>query len=272
MSKSFGYIPPTLIYGKDYIEGSPIQLGSVPLVPDGQWNDYLPPAEEQKRYNLETQMCVSINTLAAIEILQKRVYGLQTEWSDRWLAKMSETTKYGNDPKKVAETIYYKGGVYEEEWPWTPEIDTWDEFYAGIPMDIQVRGQVRFRSVYEFGYQFVKPTHEKMMEALTRSPLGVDVYAWDEGGGGIYERNGQQSNHWCVIYSYKKGRYWKCYDSYLDENGQRQTNLKKLDWDFGFSVVMEYTLDKKVQVNNPHDPRYLWWQAILFFKKLLWKS
>lgn len=252
----FGLILPTPVYGKDYIQGSPIQLRGTPIREDGQWDAFLPPFEKQKK-STETQACATFNTLACVEILQRAIFnGLDTEWSDRFTAKMSGTTKQGNDPHKVAETLRTKGCVYEEEWPFTDSM-TWDEFYAGIPMDIQLRGQIRFKRVYSFGHEYAKTDPESMMDALRYSPLGVDVDAWNEKNGIYYRKHG--SNHWVCIYGYKKGKYWKCYDSYDDFT-------KKIDWNFGFSVVKRYTLEKSVEVSNPTHPLYLWWQAIKWLK------
>ena len=66
---------------------------------------------------------------------------------------------------------------------------------------------------------------------------------------GRYRRNDQRSNHDIVIYGSEQNYYWKCLDTY-------DNTKKKLAWDFGFSMVKEYTLDKNVVVETA-------WQTFL---------
>lgn len=255
----YGLILPQPVLGRDYIQDSPIQLAGVPLVPNGQWDEYLPGDELQAQY-FETLACATFGTLNAVEILERKCFGKATDWSDRYLARKSNTTKRGNDPHKVAETLRNHGTVPQEYWPYDESINTWEKFYADIPADIMVQAQVLFKGNYNLGHQYVKTDPTSMMDALTRSPLGVDVDAWQKEGPLYVRRN--VSNHWCVCYGFRKGKYWKILDTY-------DNTKKKLAWDYGFTIVKQYTLDKRVEITDRWHPLYLWWQAILFFRRLL---
>ena len=225
-----------------YHQNGRIRLGGTALQPSGQWDDFLPTAELQALY-MEPSACVTFTTLNAVEVLERKIFGQANNWSDRFLANISGTQVLGNDPHTVAETLRKKGVVFEQDWPYTPDINTWAKYYATIPFDIETQGQVKFRGKYAFGHQWVGTDPTSMKLALQQSPLGVDVDAWplkDENG--LYHRN-RPSNHYCLVYGYNPGRYWKVFDTYDHTH-------KKLTWDYGFSMVKQYTLDKVVLDNS----------------------
>lgn len=227
---------------QDYRDKGKLSLGGAPLQMSGQWDAYLPEKELQAQY-VETQACVSFGTLNCVEALEKKIYGAHTNWSDRFLANISGTTQYGNDPNTVAEVLRKKGTVYQEDWPFTADINTWAKFYSTIPFDTEVQAQAKFRAKYNFGHQWVGTDPQSMKNALQYSPLGVAVQAWPSpGNDGIYEREGG-SNHWVCCYGYVNGRYWKIFDTY-------DNTKKKLAWDYGFPMVKQYTLDKQVLNNS----------------------
>ena len=239
---------------EDYRDNGVIRLGGAPLQPTGQWSEFLPPDEFQAQY-VETQACVTFGTLNCVEILIRRLYGEVTNWSDRFLANISGTQPNGNDPQRVAETLRKNGTVYQEDWPYTSDLDTWAKFYATPPYDLTVQAQAKFKGKFNFGHQWVGTDPDSMMTALTYSPLGVAVQAWTKGRDGLYKRTGG-SNHWVCIYGYSKGNYWKCFDSY-------DNSKKRLAWDFGFDMVKQYTLEKQV-LNNSGWSRAIKWFLNLF--------
>lgn len=237
----------------DYRDNGPIKLGGLPLRPDGQWDAFLPTPEYQDRYT-QTESCTSFNTLKAVQTLLKQEFGDITNWSDRFLASISGTTPSGNDPHTVAEHLRKQGTVYETEWPYTPDINTIGKYLQTPPFDLNVKAQVEFRGQYDFAHQYVGTDPQSMMNALQFSPLGVDVFAWNlSDNDGIYHRQGQISEHWTMVYGYVPGKYWKCLDSYPPYE-------KKLAWDFGFTMIKQYTLHKTVLDNS------LWAKAIRYFQ------
>lgn len=250
---TYGYIAPE-IKKEDYKDNGRLSLGGVALVPSGQWDDYLPQDELQAQY-VETQACATFGTLNCVEALERRVYGKAINWSDRYLANISGTTQYGNDPHTVAETLRKRGTVYEKDWPYSPEINTWAKFYATIPYELEGSAQAKFRGTYNFGHQYVGTDPQSMKTALQRSPLGVDVDAWHLGEDGKYVRT-RGSNHWVCIYGYVPGKYWKCLDTY-------DNTKKKLAWDYGFTIAKQYTLDKQVLDNSLWSIAIRWLRARL---------
>ena len=123
---------------EDYVLGGTAQLGGEILQLDGQWDGYLPETEVQTRNGVEPYSCVSMTTNNCVEILERRLFGARSNWSDRFLAKMSGTKeKKGNTPNVVAETRRKKGNVKEEEYPFDASTDTFEKYYADIPQNIQ---------------------------------------------------------------------------------------------------------------------------------------
>jgi hypothetical protein len=55
-------------------------------------------------------------------------------YSDRYIAILSDTTESGNSPHKVAETIRKWGLINEYELPFDSEIDSWEKYYSPKPM------------------------------------------------------------------------------------------------------------------------------------------
>lgn len=220
------------------------------------WGMYLPTPEYQDQY-LATEACASFNTLAPVKTLEKQAFGDTQSWSDRFLAKQSGTTQSGNDPWTVAETLRKGGVVYSTDWPYTPDLTTWDAFYANIPFQTVVNGQVEFKGKYNFGHQYVGADPQSMMNALKMSPLGVGVFAWNNpDANGIYQRNGGLDCHWTMIYDFVENEYWMVQDSYPPYQ-------KKLAWNFGFTDVQGYTLNKQVVQNT------LWAQAIRWLAQFI---
>ena len=81
--------------GTDFIFGAG-KIPEVVLQPNGDWTDFLTTKEFQAPYNFETYACVTFTILNCIEILIKRQYGIEKNYSDRFLAIVSGTKNPGN--------------------------------------------------------------------------------------------------------------------------------------------------------------------------------
>lgn len=219
--KSYGFIPSFPEEG-DYILGGTTKLGSKVIVEDGQWDNHLP-VEEYQRLGVETQGCVSWGTLSAVEILIKRLTGIEYNWSDRYLAWNSDTTERGNTPTNVCEYLRKAGVPFQHKWDNTKELNTWAKFYETPPAKLVDDARTDFLAKFSFKHEFVPPHPEMIKEALQYSPLGFSVFAWVKKDGVHYRPKGAIDNHYAVCYGWveRDGKtVWKIFDSY--------DNVKKL--------------------------------------------
>ena len=249
--KNYGFIEP-IIVPEDYFLGSG-KLGSQIINPSGNWLKYLPKMEKQ-RITFETNACVSFTTTSALEMIHKLLYKVEPNYSDRFLAKASDTKpNAGNTPKKVSEAVRKYGTVPENIYPMTT---TLKEYYQDIPTNLKSIGGFWLKD-YKFGYEYVDKSQLK--EALKRSPVGVAVYAWATNDKGEYVKLGPWG-HYVVLVAYDEKDRPIIFDSYDKE---LKTLIK--DYDFGFPQI--YTL-KKRQVKG----KISLWQKIINWVKLLWET
>lgn len=177
--------------------------------------------------------------------------------SFRFLAKISDTQRDGADPHNVCEKLRKNGVVEWPDWDYTPDLTTWEKFYAALPDSVVAVARL-FIAKYSFVHEYVNGTPEAMMAALEYSPLGAAVWAWTLGEDGLFVRNGPDI-HWVCIYGYEKGKYWKVFDSY-------DPTHKRLAWNFGFSVVKRYGLN--LYIVDQNGPLAKWFQSFVqWFRK-----
>lgn len=191
---------------------------------------------------------------------------MSKNFSDRFLGIVAGTKPPGNDPHTVAEAFRNNGAIPEEMLPYSPDLQTVEEYYS-----FKNAEEANCKSVgndwltqYGFGHEWVfepmlvqsNETQQKaMMEALQYSPLGVAVYAWTKDKNELYYRPpGAFDTHWVVIYGYVENKYWKCFDSY-------DGGLKKLAWDFNFRFVKRFHIEKKTEVIHHRN-----WLIDLFYR------
>lgn len=238
---------------KDYIFGASNSLKRKPLVSNGQWGAFVPP-DELQRLGVETMACTSFAILNAVEILERQEYGDTTDWSERYLAYISGTTRNGNNANKVAETLRKKGDVKETYWSNSLTLNTWSKFYEAPPRPFKSLA-LQFILKYSFGHEWVTNTQVEMMSALQYSPLTVAGYAWSPKRNGLfYSPKGKIANHYFVVYGYSRNHYWDVFDSYDNTH-------KRLQWGFSFSQVKSYTLHNNVKNKSA------WTTAMMWLKK-----
>lgn len=239
----YGYIK-AAIKPEDYIFGSGQIPGEI-LQPYGQWGAFLPPDEFQNRNGVEPYACATFGTLNALEIILRRLYGADVNFSDRFTAQISGTQyQHGNSPHTVAEYIRKIGAVPEEAWPITPDVDTFEKWYAEPGKSLYDRAR-RFLSEYDFRHDWLPDTKpDTLKEALKHSPVGASAFAWAAGHDGrFYKPTGTSDNHWCAITGYEEGVCWKVFDSYDNTH-------KELVWDFAFEQAKRYVIRKKAPTEN----------------------
>lgn len=258
--KHYGFIKPK-IESDHYILGAYNSLPRDILQRNGQWDSYLPSEERQTNQLTETYNCTSFGSLNCIEILFRKLYGLEENYSDRYLGIMADTKPYGNDPHVVVEALRNKGLIKESTLPFTEDLNGWQEYYSfkgGSESDCKVEA-IYLANKYEIGHEWVisngasKEIRTSLMkQALQYSPLGVSVSAWNELEG-VYIDAGQPNNHWTVVYGYNE-KGWKCFDSY-------EPYKKIISFDHNIEYVKRFSLKKKEEIKQT------WWQ--MFISNLL---
>ena len=238
---------------QDYIFGS--LLSPVPfeeINPSGDWTSDLPVTELQKLNGIEPFSCVSHTILTCCEILIKKKYGLVRNYSDRFLAAVSGTKDGGNSPQVVCEFLRKIGVVPEELWPFGPDIDSFDKFYAPIPPKLYELAR-EFNEEWEFKHEFVPSTDETIEKALKCSPLGISVCAWFPRGEMYYRPDGIQDNHFTTLIMAKNGQFKRVFDSY-------DSFIKDYEWDTKHSAIKRFYIKRKEQKKVCWLRR--WWNII----------
>jgi hypothetical protein len=175
--------------------------------------------------------CVIYSYLNCLETLYLFKTGIRRNFSDRFLAKMSGTTIYGNYLDNVADTARHYGLVDENRW--ADVAGGWDDYYKEIPQEIKNEA-LEFNETWLQYREWVNGTND-MFLALKMSPLQVTVrYA---SGNGILNPAGIQ-NHAVMIFNAEKDSYWEIFDTYTQ-------SLKKYAWNYDFGFCLKPSLIKK---------------------------
>lgn len=164
-------------YNTGLLEGSGTKNlwlgGTIPYevrLEGGDWRPFAPSHERQKD-PLETMACVAFSFNNCLEI-QYKFFGIDINFSDRFLAKMSDTTPQGNYLDKVADTARIVGLVTEEEYPNNPKATAWVEYYKPISMDVINRAEPQAISFEETPIDAAN-----LKKQLKQSPLQITIVA-----------------------------------------------------------------------------------------------
>ena len=248
---NYGFLKPE-IKPEDYILGA----GKLPeevLQPNGNWLLFLPLFEAQKK-KTESYNCVSFATTSSLEVLMKRKFGEEKNYSDRALGIVAGTWPPGNDPNTVAQALRDNGLVKEASLPFSDDITSPEAYFSPKPLpDNLIEEAKQFIAAYDFKHEYLWsyqiPIEEKrtiLKRALMYSPLGVSVYAW-ESENRVYVKKGED-NHFVVLYGFDSLlNVWLIYDSY-------ENNLKMLHPDYNFGWAKRYWIEKKPIVMEKKRP------------------
>src|SRR3990167_1581537 len=261
---NYGFQVP-VIKDSDFFLGE----GNLPrnvLQETGNWKDSLPEAEKQLRDTIDSINCVAFATTEQIEAYERKAFGERNNYSDRFVALISGTTPQGNDPAKVYNAIREFGLVPEEMCPWSPDIQSIEEYlsWKGVDKDACIAEGKKWKERKDFMHNWVfkatAPLDEKinnMIVALRYSPLCFDVSAWQTNSEGKYIRFGM-SGHWTM--GYNIGDFIDVRDSYPPHE-------KQLVKDFNFFYCKRISITKKTPLTYPQKKSI--WQIIISF---LWKE
>lgn len=244
---------------KDWMMGgsSPVEFSFL----TDDWTPYLP--EKEYQYNpgkFDTMACVSFSALNVLETLfnyylQKHKVPLEDyEWlrdkgymkngkinfSDRYIAKLSGTTKRGNTYRNVADAIRKYGLIPEDMWTMHSSYH-WSDYYTDVPqhlIDIGSEFKERFGVFYEFVMFY------DVVEAMTTSPIQTGVYAWTaKNKFGIYTQRSKTTNH--AVMRFKKSTlgYPTIFDHY-------DNIVKKFVANYRFGSNVRFKIEFKNKDNS----------------------
>lgn len=153
----------------DYVGGTlPYEVRN----PSGDWTPYLPPGEWQRNNFFDTFACVTFSFLNSVETQYKFLTGIERNFSDRELAKASDTIpNVGNSLWHVADTARAEGIVDESVWP-APENYTELVYYASIPQDVKDQAKL-FLKDWEIKYEWIDTSKESLMHHIKHAPIQV---------------------------------------------------------------------------------------------------
>ena len=217
---------------QDWIAGGFTPLSSKDIVPDGQWDKYLPVIEYQNR-SFDRMACISYSLLNPLEMQYLAKTGKEINFSDRFLAKMSNTQHWGNYVSTVFDTARRFGLVEESVYP--DVLTDWDDYYKDIPEDVILKAG-DFLLQWDMYREYILPQHtSEIIASLRQTPLQVLVkYA---SGPGILYPSGKY-NHAVTLYGYQENEFWKIFDHY-------EGAIKRYDWDYQFGTILKPTLLSK---------------------------
>lgn len=229
---------------ENYVFGA--SLPFISLQPDGDWTNSLPEKEIQNLNGIEPYACVTFTVLHCVEILIKRQYGIDTNYSDRFLATISGTKEGGNSPQVVCEFLRTIGVVPEHLWPFDETISSFEDFYAPLPQSL-IDLAKDFVNTWDFKHEFVPNDPVTISAALQCSPLLISVPAWfkDSSTGLYYRPEGMVDNHATTLVYERVGAFRRIFDSYGDPF------IKDIDWNVIPMQLKRFYVKKKEPVTPP---------------------
>jgi len=216
------------------------------------WQPYLPSFERQKK-RIDTMACITFSALNVLEtkfnyylreglfdedtVKWLRGYGYigndgLVNFSDRFIAKLSNTTFNGNSYRVVGDTIREYGLVPESLWNYDDDIFNWEDYYKEVPQSVIDIGK-EFKKKFKINYEFVNVS--RIGEAIKYSPIQCGVWAWPEPINGVYPKVDKLANHGVMLFVYNNSEI-KVFDTY-------QPSIKNLELSYRFGALAKYSLE-----------------------------
>lgn len=182
----------------------------------GGWKPFLSifTDEQQRQKGLETMRCTIQGEIAKISALfnlcieyklfdESNIQWLKdtgyivdgkVNFSERYIAKLSFTSKNGNIDSRVLATIHHNGLVPESMCKWEDWMDTWNEYYTDISKELIYNVGYEFKKRFPFFYKLVYvPEFKDALE--TTSPIGTYVDGYYKIVNGVVQYSDRMSNH-----------------------------------------------------------------------------
>lgn len=254
------------------------------LSENGQYDFKLPTDETQKRFGFDAMACVSFSALNNLEIIFNTLITLglisadglkflrdegyidqtgQVNFSDRFTAKMSGTTKNGNSLPAVGDSIRKLHGlVPEKDWAWPSEISSvntdeanWNIFYQDVPQAVIDKG-LRFLKKFSIQYEWVvlagatPDARAAIKSVLKYGPVQIAAaVCWPWNTDQVINACGCGTQHATTIVGFKESGEWKDYDHYFPY-------LKTLAADYCLPYAMQYHVSE-IQAPAPVAFKYV---------------
>lgn len=233
----------------DYKFGSG-KLQGTPLREDGDWRDYTPPPEEQRRHGVESSSCFGQAHQKAIStILEEQFLIPDQNFSERFTIIHSDASRFGGSPINSANSIRHDGLIPDEMLPFSEDIDSWDEFnsYSGGDEIACVKRGREWLKTWSPAYDIVFERHEtieekyaKLRAALRYSPVCLSVFAWAKNADGEYVKPPKEGdNHFVTAVYVDDQNCVYVWDTYGPDF------LKKLAPNYNFEFAMRWSIEKR---------------------------
>lgn len=207
------------------------------LRPDRNYTLFIPKAEYQNLGGFDRMACVTFSAWNVIETLAYIKFGIRLNFSDRFTAKMSGTTREGNNFYDVAMSISKRhGGVSEDKWPDTQ--GSWSEYYKDVAEEVVRLGMELFPE-WEITFEAIWDTIDSLWDNLQYGPIQVALFAYEPEVNGIVPRSERQGNHAVTLFNAEYGRYWEILDHYPRET-------RKIAWNTRFWGALRFDINKRV--------------------------
>lgn len=260
------------------------ETGIAPVVLEqgAQWDLYLPDEESQGSYDpvpFDGDDCVTFSATNNLEILLQRLRTRgqlpathetflqnnnyiskatgKVNFSDRFTAKMSGTTRAGNNLAAVGDSIRSLHGLLgQADWdrPTFPAGSSTDQcwalYYEDVPQDLQAKAK-KFLDMFSINYQWIavgSSTASQLKEQLKYGPMQIASEVcpdWGVNPGiNVIKACGSVPGHGTTLYGYDDAGDFKDFDSY---KGFR----KLLAVDYSIPYALQYTIIPKVAQPTP---------------------
>lgn len=187
----------------DYRTGAVTSLPYEVRIDDGFWKEFLPDFEKQNTYTFDTLSCTTFSALNVCEmqinwfLKNKKLTDSQKNWlinngylkydrinfSDRFTAIMSGTTRFGNDFVSVWDCIRKDGLLPEIDLPFNA--NSFDEYHDKTKITEAMKMKAKkFLEIFTFNYEWVFFDNDPSMaendlkltvQALKQAPVHIAI-------------------------------------------------------------------------------------------------
>ena len=239
--------------------------------PNGDWRDYVPRGEEQRRHGVESSACFVEAQQHTIATLQEEKYGIKdSNFSARYTLIHSDASPNGGSPLKAAVAIKEYGLIPDSMLPFSDDIKSWEEFNSfkgGNENLCDVAGSLwrkrwkTYPDVVVTKNMTIETKYARMREALKSSPVAVSVFGWLQDNQGEYIKpKDENDNHLVELLYIDEQNCPYILDTYYPY-------LKRLGKFYDFDFGMKWTIEQ-LSVTG----KLGFWEQILNLIKGLWKN